>query len=315
MTSTTVVSPEADAPASGAAGRERRRQVIRASALRSLRRRRLFSRTWIGLSAAALVVSLVPLVALVAYAVDRGARALSVDFFIHTPTPPGVPGGGVADAIVGTLVILACGIVMAVPVGLVVSLFLIGRRGPVAAAIRFSANVMAGIPSIAIGIFAYSIVVRPMHHFSAIAGSFALAVLMLPIVVRADEEAMATVPHDLREAGLALGVRRFRVMRSVVLRGALPGIATGNLLAMARAVGETAPLLFVIGGGAFDSHVSWNPLQVTSAMPIDIYENGISAFAAQQQTAWATAFVLLVLVLILSVAARLVAARLTRRAR
>jgi phosphate transport system permease protein len=174
------------------------------------------------------------------------------------------------------------------------------------------ADVMSGIPSIAIGVFAYALLVVPAGHYSGITGSFALAVLMLPIIIRADETAMRTVPEDLWDAALALGARPSRVARSVVLRGALPGVVTGNLLAVARAVGETAPLLFTILGSTF---LETNPFQPMAAMPLTIYSDGTQADPHLQTVAWATALVLLAFVLVLSIVARTFASRLTRHAR
>lgn len=293
---------------------EHRRKVIRDTALRTLRRRRLTGRAGQAACAAALALSLVPLVALGYYTVERGMHAISWGFFVHDPTPAGIPGGGIANAIVGTVVIIAVAMVIAVAVSLFVALFLLDRSGPFASGLRFCADVLTGVPSIALGIFAYALIVTRMHGFSGFAGSFALAVLMVPIMIRADEAAMRAVPVDLWEAGVALGARKSRVTRSVVLRGALPGLVTGNLLAIARGIGETAPILFVIGGGVTGS-VTWNPFHQTSAMPVMIYGDGTQAFPAAQLTAWGTALVLLVMVLALSIAARLVAARLTRHAR
>jgi phosphate transport system permease protein len=181
--------------------------------------------------------------------------------------------------------------------------------------LRFAADVLTGVPSIALGIFAYAVLVGPhslIGHFSGLAGSLALAVLMLPIVIRASEASMRAVPRDLWEAGLALGVRRSRVVRSVVLRGALPGLVTGNLLAVARAVGETAPLLFTVLGSTL---LGLNPLQPMGALSLTIYSDGTQAYPAAQEIAWGTAFVLLALVLVLSVVARFVSARLNRQAR
>jgi len=289
-----------------------RRDLIRATSARSLARRHVTGRVAVGLCVVAVAISLAPLVALAAYTTSRGIHALSVDFFTHIPTPAGIPGGGISNAIVGSLIIDGLGAAMAVPVGIVTALFLLERRGRIAATVRFTADVLTGVPSIAIGIFAYAVLVEPFAHFSALAGSFALAVLMLPIIIRSSESAMRAVPRSEWEAGLALGVRRGRVVRSIVLRGALPGLVTGNLLALARAVGETAPLLFTaIGSQLFNL----SPAQPTAAIPIDIYSLGTSPFPADQQTAWGAAFVLLVFVLLLSVVARLVAGRLNRQAR
>jgi len=292
-----------------------RRELVRRSARRSLRRRRIMGRSAIVLCTVAVAVSLAPLVALVAYTTSRGVRALSWGFLTHVPTPPGIPGGGISSAIVGSVIIVGLAAAMAVPVGTMAALFLVERRGRLAGALRFGADVMTGVPSIALGIFAYAVLVgpgSPIGHFSGLAGSFALAVLMLPIVIRASEASMRAVPRDLWEAGLALGVRRSRVVRSVVLRGALPGLVTGNLLAVARAVGETAPLLFTVLGASL---LVTNPLQPMGALSLTIYSDGTQAYPAAQQIAWGTAFVLLALVLVLSVVARVASARLNRQAR
>jgi len=299
-----------DPDAAGAIGA--RRDLVRESARRSLVRRRLVGRGAIVLCVAAVAVSLAPLVALVAYTTSRGIHALSWSFLTHAPTPPGIPGGGISNAIVGTVIIIGVAIAMAVPVGMTAALFLVERRGPVANALRFAADVLTGVPSIAVGIFAFSVLVAPFDHYSGLVGSFALAALMLPIVIRANEAAMRSVPRDLWEAGLALGVRRARVVRSVVLRGALPGLVTGNLLAVSRAVGETAPLLFTIFGSQF---FVTNPTQPMNALPFTIFIDGTSAQSSAQLIAWGAALVLLVLVLVLSVVARIVSARLNRQAR
>jgi len=292
-----------------------RRALVRESARRSLARRRIIGRTAIVLCVVAVGISLAPLVALVAYTTSRGIRALSWGFLTHVPTPPGIPGGGISSAIVGSVIIVGLATAMAVPVGTMCALFLVERRGHIAGAVRFAADVLTGVPSIALGIFAYAVLVGPgslIGHFSGLAGSFALAVLMLPIVIRASEAAMRAVPRDLWEAGLALGVRRSRVVRSVVLRGALPGLVTGNLLAVARAVGETAPLFVTVLGSTL---VVTNPLQPMGALSLTIFGDGTQPYPAAQQIAWGTAFVLLTLVLFLSVVARVVSARLNRQAR
>jgi phosphate transport system permease protein len=310
MSATAAFSGIGGADAIGA-----RRELVRASARRSLARRRIMGRSAIVLCVVAVAVSLAPLVALVAYTTSRGIHALSWGFLTHVPTPPGIPGGGISSAIVGSVIIVGVAAAIAVPVGTMAALFLVERRGRLAGAVRFGADVLTGVPSIALGIFAYAVLVgpgSPIGHFSGLAGSFALAVLMLPIVIRSSEAAMRAVPRDLWEAGLALGVRRSRVVRSVVLRGALPGLVTGNLLAVARAVGETAPLLFTVLGASL---LVTNPLQPMGAMPLTIYTDGTAPSPAAQLIAWGTAFVLLVLVLVLSITARVVSARLNRQAR
>ena len=286
-----------------------RRDLVRDTARRSLARRRLAGRVAASLCIAALCISLVPLIALVSYIVSRGLPALGGGFLVHAPTPEGIPGNGIGNAIVGTIIIVA--MAMAVPVGLAAALFVVERPGKLSGTLRFCADVLTGAPSIAMGVFAYGVIVVNFGY-SGLAGSFALAVLMLPIMLRANEEAMFTVPDDLWEAGLALGSPRARVVRSVVLRSALPGIVTGNLLAMARAVGETAPLIFTIFGSQFFVLRPTAPMQ---AMPLTIYDDATQAYADVQQTAWGTALVLMVLVVILSVAARLVAGYLNRKTR
>ena len=303
-------NPDALAPAIGA-----RRELVRAASRRSLVRRRLVGRGAIVLCVVAVAISLAPLVALVAYTISRGIHTLSWSFLTHVPTPPGIPGGGISNAIVGSVIIVGLAAAMAVPVGTMAALFLVERRGRFANGLRFAADVLTGVPSIALGIFAYAVLIGRgslIGHFSGLAGSFALAVLMLPIVIRASEAAMRSVPRDLWEAGLALGVRRSRVVRSVVLRGALPGLVTGNLLAVARAVGETAPLFVTVLGSTL---LATNPLQPMGALSLTIYSNGTAAQPSAQQIAWGTALVLLALVLVLSVVARLVSARLNRQAR
>jgi phosphate transport system permease protein len=271
---------------------ERRRGVVRAASRSSLRRRRLIGTGTRIACYIALVLALIPLVALIAYTIKRGVEGLSVSFFTQLPVPEGVPGGGVYNAIIGTLIIVGLAAVVAIPVGLAVSLFLLDRTGKLAATIRFVADVMSGIPSIAIGVFAYA--------------------LMLPIIVRADEVAMRAVPEDLWDAALALGARPSCVARSVVLRTSLPGIVTGNLLAVARAVGETAPLLFTALGSTL---LVTNPFQPMQAMPLTVFTDGTQADAHLQSVAWATALVLLAFVLLLSMVARAFASYETRHAR
>jgi phosphate transport system permease protein len=280
----------------------RSRAFVQDAARHSLWRRRLAGRAGRLACALALVVGLAPLVAELAYTTARGVRGISFGFFVHAPTPPGIPGGGISTAIVGTAQIIGLALAVAVPVGLCAALFLYERPGRLATGLRFSADVLAGVPSIVIGIFAYALVVRGLHHFSDLAASFAIAVLMVPIMIRANEEAMRTVPVDLWEAGVALGARRSRVARSVVVRSAVPGLVSGNLLAVARGVGETAPLLFTVAAP-------------TAAMTLLIFSEGTEALPAAQETAWATAFVLLAFVFALSVTSRVVAWGLTRRAR
>ncbi len=268
----------------------------------ALQRRMAKGRVAQGSCLVALVASAVPLVALVGYTLARAAPALSLGLLVHPVVPYGVTGGGISTAIAGSARVLGLAVALAVPVGLLAALFLYEHAGRVAGLLRFSADVLAGVPSIVIGIFAFQAVVRPMHKPSTLAASVALAVLMLPIMVRANEEALRAVPVDLEEAGAALGASRARVVRSVVLPGSLPGLVAGNLLALARAAGETAPLLFTLAAPSL-------------AMTLLVYTLGTQPFPAAQQEAWATALVLLGTVLALSTLARAAAWHFTRRSR
>jgi phosphate transport system permease protein len=302
---------EAPSPAGKDAAFYERRAMVQASARATLKRRRAIALAVRIIFGACMVLTLIPLIALVGYVTKRGIGAMSVAFFTHSPTPEGIPGGGIWNAIVGSLIINGLALVIAMPIGLLVALFLIERRGPIANAIRFGADILSGLPSILIGLFAYSVIV--VHtHFSAYSASVALAVLMLPIMIRGDEEAMRTVPNELWEAGLALGARQSRVVRSVVVRGSIPGLVTANLLALARAVGETAPLLFTAIGSQIFS-LSLN--QPMNAIPIVIFQDGTGPFKDLQQGAWGAAFVLMIGVLVLSIIGRMFAARLTRKSR
>jgi phosphate transport system permease protein len=278
------------------------RRVVQDASRRSLPRRRWAGRLVELLCGVAVVAGVVPLAALIYYTIARGIHLISVTFLTHSPTPPGIPGGGISTAIIGTAKIVGLALVLAIPIGMFTALFLYERRGRLAAAVRFSADVLTGVPSILIGIFAYTVLVRPLHHYSTLAAGFALAVLMTPIMIRSNEEALRAVATDLWEAGVALGAGRSRVARSVIVRTSLPGVVSGNLLATARGVGETAPLLFTVAAP-------------TLAMTLLVYDQATQAFSSAQETAWATALVLLTLVLVFSLAARLIAWALTRKAR
>jgi phosphate transport system permease protein len=286
-----------------------RRAEVQRVAAGSLRRRQRKSIIAIVLCVACVVVALVPLVDIVAYTIERGIGAWSVAFFTHLPTPAGIPGGGIENSIIGSLLIDAVAVAGAVPIGVLTGLFLAESDGRIASGVRFAADVLSGVPSILIGVFAYGVLVTTLHHFSAIAGSFAIGFLMLPVIIRASETAIRTVPSDLSEAGLALGAKRAGIARRVVIPAALPGLVTGLLLAISRGVGETAPLLFTAIGSQY---MSWSLAQPMAAMPLTVYQDGIQAYPDLQLTAWGTALFLLLLVLVLSVTARVVSARLGR---
>jgi phosphate transport system permease protein len=259
-----------------------------------------------------IVAALIPLVAIVGYTVDRGIRAWSVAFFTHLPTPAGIPGGGIENSIIGSLLIDAVAVAGAVPIGVLTGLFLAESAGRIASGVRFAADVLSGVPSILIGVFAYGILVTTLHHFSAIAGSFAIGFLMLPVIIRASETAIRTVPRDLSEAALSLGAKKGSISRRVIIPYALPGLVTGLLLAISRGVGETAPLLFTAIGSQYLTYSLFEPM---AAMPLTVYQDGIQAYSDLQTTAWGTALLLLVFVLMLSISARVISARLGRTIR
>jgi phosphate transport system permease protein len=287
---------------------ERRAEIQRVTMAR-LGRRKLTSSAAAVVSWAALVAVMVPLAAVIGYTIKRGVSAWSVGFFSNLPTPAGIPGGGIHNAIIGTLIIDAMATLMAVPVGVGTAVWLARSSSRIAGTLRFGADVLAGIPSIVIGIFAYTLLVVTVGHFSAVSASFALAVLMLPIIVRTSEIALRSVPGDLLEAGAALGARDSTVSWRVALPVALPGVVTGVLLGVARAAGETAPLLFTAIGSQYWSISLTKPI---AAMPLVIFLNGIQAYKDLQQIAWGTALALIVIVLVLNIGARLWTARIRR---
>lgn len=260
-----------------------------------------------------MLLALAPLVLVVGYVIVKGAGAVSWDF-VTQPEPFDLaePGGGFWNGIKGTIKLLVLATAVAVPSGLACAVWLSEYgRGPVAAVVRFVADVMTGVPSVFVGVFAYSFIVLQTGHFSAWSGAAALALLMLPIVVRGSEEVLRLVPGELREAALALGVPRWRAVLKVVLPTAASGLVTATMLAVARAAGETAPLLFT----SFGSRVvtGWTEVDgPDSALPLLIYRGARSAYAPAQERAWAGALVLITMVLVLTLAARAVAARTGR---
>ncbi len=289
-----------------------RRRAIQAIASSRIRRRAIVSKVALGACWACLAIAVVPLVAVVVYVLTRGLPAWNADFFTNSTTPEGVPGGGVFNAIVGTAEIAAIATAVTVPFGLFCGLFLAESDGWVAGAIRFVADVMTGMPSITIGIFGYIAIVKTSGSYSGVAGAFAIGFIMLPIIIRAGETAIRGVPRHLGEAALALGARRATIARRVVVPTALPGIVTGTLLAIARGLGETAPLLFTIFGSEY---LEWNPTKPMAAIPLVIYSNSSQPYPDLIQIAWGAALLLLVVVLVLSIGSRLTAAWLRRERR
>jgi phosphate transport system permease protein len=250
----------------------------------------------------ALVVALVPLVSLLWLVISHGIKGLSVDFFTAIPAPVGESGGGVANAIAGTLYIVGIACLIGVPLGVGAGVYLAERgESPLADSIRFTAEVLSGVPSIVIGIVAYALVVLPMRRFSALAGGVALAVLMVPTLARSTEELVRLVPHSLREASLALGIPQWRTSLKVVLRTALGGIMTAILLSVARAAGETAPLLFT---SLNNQYWNWRADQPTASLTVQIYNYAVSPYQDWHDKAWSAALVLLLLVGLLSLGGR-----------
>ena len=251
----------------------------------------------------AAVIALVPLGSVLYYVTARGIGGINLDFFTELPKPVGETGGGMANAIVGTLklVFLACalGIPPGVAAGVYLAEFGHSRFGKL---VRFSADVMSGVPSITVGIFVYALVVLTTKQFSALAGGIALAILMLPTVTRTTEELLKLVPESLREAALGLGLPKWRATLRVMLRTAAPGIATGVMLAVARVAGETAPLLFTAFNNRFWASGLNEP---TASLPVNIYTYAVSPYEEWHRQAWAAALVLLLMVLLLNVSARL----------
>jgi phosphate transport system permease protein len=272
--------------------------------------RRLISNVFTGLCALSVVIALVPLVLILFFVVTQGVLALNVDFFTHTPAPVGEPGGGMANAIVGSLILVGLGAVFAIPIGVMAGIYAAEFPGTrMAAAVRFAADTLNGVPSIVVGVFVYGIAVLPFKQFSAAAGGLALGVMMLPIITRTTEELLKLVPMSLREGALALGATRGWATVSVVLPAAAPGIITGIVLALARIAGETAPLLFTAFNNRF---LSTRLDQPVSSLTVQVFTYAISPYQEWHRQAWAGALVLVGMVLLCSVLARFATRRLER---
>ena len=266
--------------------------------------RHWISGAMIGLTYVAAILATLPLLLILAHLLRKGAAALSISFFTSMPKPVGESGGGMANAIVGTLILIGIACSIGLPIGIGAGIYLADKRStPLAQAVRFLSDVLNGLPSIVMGIFAWEFLVRPVGHFSALAGGAALGAMMVPLVTRTTEEMLRVVPVSLREAALALGYPRWRTSISVVVRTALAGIATGALVAVARIAGETAPLLFTAFGNQFWSTSVREPI---AALPLQIFTYAISPYDEWHAQAWAGALVLISIVLVISLAARIV---------
>jgi phosphate transport system permease protein len=269
--------------------------------------RRLVSNAMVGVMVLAVVVALLPLFFILFDLVIQGAGSLSVDFFTRTPAPAGEMGGGVAHAIVGTLIIVGTASLIGLPIGVAAGIYCAEYPGSrLTWVTRFVADVLNGTPSIVVGVFAWAWIVATQKHFSGLAGSAALAMLMIPMVLRTTEEMIKLVPNSLREAALALGYPRWRTSLSVVVRTTLPGIVTGSLLAVARIAGETAPLLFTALGSQY---MSLDIDQPMAALPLTVFTYATGPFEEWHRYAWAAALVLILVVFVLSLGARLAIGR------
>jgi phosphate transport system permease protein len=247
------------------------------------------------LAAGAVILVLAPLIAVFTYLLIKGIGSLNLAFLTKIPTPPGEPGGGMANAIVGSGIILLIASVIGVPLGIGCGIFLAEyARGRVGNTIRFVSDVLNGVPSIVIGMAAYAIFVLRQGHFSAVAGGFALAIMMVPTIARSTEEMLLMVPHSIREAALGLGIPQWRSTLSITLRTATAGVITGVMLAFARVAGETAPLLFTTLGNAF---WNFNINQSTAALPLQIFAYALSPYDDWHRQAWAGALVLIILIM------------------
>lgn len=268
---------------------------------RRIRRRRWMDRFMRGLMLASVVVVLIPLFSLLVYVGRSGLGGLSLDFFTNLPKPVGMAGGGMANAIVGSMILVGLAASIGVPVGVLAGIFLARSTSRLAQGVRFVAQVLNGVPSIVVGLAVYGLMVVPMQTYSAWAGGVALAMIMIPLVTLNTEEMVRMVPRDLNEAALALGIPAWLATLRVVVRTALPGILTGIMLALARVAGETAPLLFTALNNAFWHQGLTNPI---ASLPVTIYNYAVSPYPEWHQQAWTGALILVGMVLITNVLAR-----------
>jgi len=272
--------------------------------------RKILSALFVAACALSVALALVPLAFIMFFVISQGIQSLNLDFFLNDPRPVGEAGGGMRNAIVGTLMLTGLAAAIAVPIGVVSGIYLSEYRGTrFASAVRFAADTLNGVPSIVIGVFAYGVAVLPVKHFSMLAGGLALGIMMIPLIARTTEELLLLVPNALREGALALGATRAKAVMTVLVPAALPGIITGVVLALARVAGETAPLLFTSFGNPF---LSTSLTQPVSSITVEVFKYAISPYEDWHRQAWAGALVLVTIVLICSVAARLATARVAR---
>jgi phosphate transport system permease protein len=271
------------------------------------RKRRIINAAMLSASGVCTVLVIGVLFFILGYLLWNGARSLNLDFFTKLPKPSGESGGGMANAIVGSGKVLLLATLIGVPIGFFAGVCLAEYSGRTFAfALRYTVDLLNGVPSIVIGIVAYALVVQPMKHFSALAGGVALGIMMIPIAVRTTEEFLRSVPNSLREGAMALGATKAKTIFSVVVPAALSGLISGMMLNLARVAGETAPLLFTALGNMFWSR-GW--LQPIATLPVMIYNYAIAPEEDLHQQAWAAGFILLTLVLVINVTARMIIAR------
>jgi phosphate transport system permease protein len=314
MTTTTV-------PITTAVGRRARRKLISSSTGHTARR--VQNVIMLGLTGLMTLLAIVPLVWIIGYVVYQGSQFITLEFLTAMPVPPGFPGGGVVHSIQGTLLLTLLASIFAIPPGILCAFYVAyNPNTPLGTAVRFGTDVLAGVPSIIIGLFCYGLVVKTMGHYSALAGGVAMGILMLPSIIRTTEEMIKLVPNTMREASLGLGAPEWKTSLSVVLPAAANGVITGILLGVARASGETAPLLFTALGNDFFNipaqmqsgmAMGQNPLQAfwnllnqpVDSLPLTLYKYASQPYPERVQQAWAVAFVLMLLVLSINIIARL----------
>jgi len=272
-----------------------------------LRWRKFVSNFMLAMTGVCAVVSVLVLFFILGYLLFNGGTSINWDFFTKLPKPVGETGGGMSNAIVGSAKILLLASLIGVPIGFLGGVYLAEFSGKgMASVVRYAADLLNGVPSIVIGIFAYSLMVLPMKHFSAYAGSFALSLMMIPITLRSTEEFLKSVPRMLREGAMALGASKWKTIATVIVPAAYRGIVTAILLALARVAGETAPLLFTAFGNRFDSR-GWS--QPTATLPVMIYTYAVAPYEDWHRQAWAAGLVLLGLILVINIVARTILSR------
>ncbi|MDJ0534029.1 MAG: phosphate ABC transporter permease PstA [Xenococcaceae cyanobacterium MO_207.B15] len=268
--------------------------------------RTLFGLFMSGVAGLFTFMAIVPLFIILSYLLSKGISSLRLQVFTELPPPPLVEGGGFGNAIIGTVLMVGIGALISVPIGVMAAIYLSEfSEGKLADWIRFATNVLSGVPSIIIGVFAYSAIVLTTKTYSAWAGGFALAILMLPIIVRTTDEALKLVPQEVRQASIGVGANNYQTVLQVVLPAAIPAIITGVTLAVARAAGETAPLLFTALFTQFWPNWGNKLVEPTASLAVLVYNFAIVPFQNQQELAWAAAFILVVLVLLTSIISRI----------